>query len=338
MCAGLMVSAAPCAAAPEAAPDSPGTDSADLDQARTLFDDAVELEAAQQWEPAIEKLREVLLIKETPGVVFHLAYCLEHTGQLVAALESYERCDELLAETPAPDVAQLVRPAIEQLEIRVPLLTVRLGVPHAELVIDGQPRPANQPVRLDPGPHQLLASAPGFIAIRGKVKLAEAERRSFSVDLDPLPPEPAGPEPLPAATDHRGWTRNDSALVVSGGFTLAAAAAGVTLTFVRARASHRAADGRAYLEAVGVPEADCGAPGTVDVERACWYVDVYGSDRDRARNWQAVGFAATGVGAAAVTTTWLLRRRAKGTAVRLPRIRLALGPEGDGGLYVAGQF
>ena len=326
---------------PDASPP-PQDQMTSLQLARALFAEAAELEAREQWVEASTKLRAVLAIRETPGVRFHLAYCLENHGELVAALESYRRAAELNEAAPAADVSALLKPAIERTSLRVPRMTVEVEAADARVMVDGRSMPPNEPLVLDPGPHLVEVSAPGFIAARRKVTLREAERRRFALVLDALPPPPE-PEPDSLAADPEHSSRG-VAVLATGGLTLAAAGAGVALTIARTRAAHRVADGRSALQQQGLSTADCVEPRTVTVERACWQVAVYGVDADRARAGQIISLVAAGGGSAAFVATYLRRRGARRSAnpdqLRVRSTRVAVGglPGRSGTVMLSGRF
>jgi hypothetical protein len=342
---GLACVGVPHRAPAQSAAVAPGPETAaprSLERARSLFAEAVDLEAGQQWLEASEKLREVLAIRETSGVRFHLAYCLENHGALVAALDNYRRAAQLNAADPAEDVAVLLEPALERVALRVPRLTLEVDAPAAELVIDGVAYPLHEPLLLDPGPHVIEVMAPGFIPGRRKVTLIEAERRTLVVELDPLPPRRAAiPEPV-AATADRSLPR--TALLATGAFALVTAGAGAALTVARTRASRQVDDGRVALAERGATAADCADPRTVEVERACWQMDVYGTDRDRARRWQTVTFAATALGVAGFTSGylgWRVARKSREQGqplVRRPRFWVTAHPGRSAQLVLSARF
>src|SRR5262245_61403322 len=79
--------------------------------ARQLAQEAIALEGQERWKDAAAKLTEAIVLKETPALRYHLAYCLEQTGDLVGALENYEKAADLVARgAKAKDVDQLLGP------------------------------------------------------------------------------------------------------------------------------------------------------------------------------------------------------------------------------------
>jgi hypothetical protein len=99
------------------------------------------------------------------------------------------------------------------------------------------------------------------------------------------------------------FARNEPAASVDNGTHAACLEQGGRLVeALENNASQQVSDGRSTLDAVGVGEEACPAPRTVEVERARWQIDVYGTDRTRARTGQALSFGAAG-------SVWPLSRR-----------------------------
>ncbi len=312
-----------------------------LELARQRFAEAVALEAREQWEAASERLREVLAVRETAGVRFHLAHCQENQGALLSALANYRRAAALNEIEPATDVAVLLGPALDRIDSRLPRVTIVVAAPDAILKVDGKRRPLGEPFALDPGSHRLEIVAPGFVATRRQIELREAEQRTLRAVLDPLPP----PRELhaPAARVQTEARRVPGGVLATGVASVVAAGAGLTFTAARARASRRVAEGRSTLAAAGVAENSCTDPRTVDVERACWQLDVHGAARQRARSWQRISFAASGVGLAGLGGAWLWSRRSSRVAERAAAAGgvwvgvVAPSPEA-GAVTVSGRF
>ena len=98
----------------------------DINRARRLFQRAVEYEQAKQWGKALELFREVGSVKLTPQVRYHIAWCEENLGKLVAALGGYE-----LALAQADQVGeafiQEVQEKVDRLKGVIPKLVVKRG-------------------------------------------------------------------------------------------------------------------------------------------------------------------------------------------------------------------
>ena len=93
----------------------------ELAVARRLFNEAEALEKEERWSEAALKIREAIRIKETPGLRYHLAFCEEHMGLLVEAMNDYARARDLIAQgTPARDVEGMLPDKQKALSRRVP--------------------------------------------------------------------------------------------------------------------------------------------------------------------------------------------------------------------------
>lgn len=150
---------------------------ADVALARQLFAQAQAAADAGRWPEAIERFERVRALKETPGVVFHLAAALEGGGRLTEAMEHFERARDLARTAAVADVLELTDGRIRSLAERVPRLVVRVPRPEesAGVRLDGAPLAAAQwgePLRVDPGAHRIEATVGGGPFVR-EIELAE---------------------------------------------------------------------------------------------------------------------------------------------------------------------
>lgn len=288
--------------------------------ARRLFREATALERAKKWDDAVAKLKQVVAIKETPGVRYHLAYCEEHSGHLVEALVDYDRAGELLRDgAKAPDVARLLGPARDALKKRVPTLTVDLpaSVKTASLSLDGKavaPELVGQPTPLNPGSHAVSVTAPGHQAFSTTVTLKEGEARVVDAKLPalaaaPAPAAAAAPAPPPAgpppAAEHASASpARTVVLIAEGAITAAGLGVGIGYTLAASQATSTANNARA---AIGNSSSACTHP-TPQVASACSGLHNALSDHDHDQTIATVGFIGAGVGAAAAIITWFAWR------------------------------
>lgn len=179
--------------------------------ARRAFEEGVALEKGGDYEGALARFREAAKIRATAGVRFHEAYCLEMTGKLATALDTYEAAEKLAKEQGKPDVEAAVRTRLGPLRARVPQLTVRVHpqVAGAEVLLDGAPLAAplldGRAFRVDPGEHVVIAKAPEHRTVAAKVRVGEGKTVPVDLTLEPesasAPAAAAGPvEPAPAAS------------------------------------------------------------------------------------------------------------------------------------------
>jgi hypothetical protein len=165
-------------------------DKADLARARTAFQEAVALAAANNCAAALAKYKEVAQVKMTPQVAFNTAECEARLGKLVSALGNYriaasqaaddKRAAAVLKETPA---------RIEELEVRIPKLTVTRarGADTASIELDGTELGQTQlgnAIPVDPGAHTIVAKVGGKPFLRETVKLDEKQAKTFEVRIN----------------------------------------------------------------------------------------------------------------------------------------------------------
>lgn len=158
-----------------------------LREARATFQKALELEHAGDWGGALKLFRDVGQIKMTPQVRYHIATCEEKLGQLVAALGGYELA-LAQAEGMHPDFIAEVQGSIDDLNARIPKLIVERaeGSEAAQLKLDGVQlgeSSIGSETPVDPGPHTVTASAPGFEDYQKTVNVSESAVEVVSVEL-----------------------------------------------------------------------------------------------------------------------------------------------------------
>jgi hypothetical protein len=117
----------------------------ETERARTLFDEAGELERRGQWGAAQEKLRAALKIRETPHLRYALGWALENDDKLLEAKSEYETAARLALQKPgADDVGRLASARLAEVERKTPLVQIRLAggaPPGTRLVVDGHATP-----------------------------------------------------------------------------------------------------------------------------------------------------------------------------------------------------
>lgn len=177
-----------------------GPSATDLKKARAQFQRGIELEQASNWSEAIQQFRDVGAVRMTPQVRFHIAYCEEGLGRLVTALGGYELAQGE-ADQVGPDFKHEVENAISELRARIPKLFIERGknADAALVQLDGVDLGASSvgvEVPLDPGPHAVTATAPGFQQFSATAELKEKEVTHIALDLEPEPEEVAAPPPV----------------------------------------------------------------------------------------------------------------------------------------------
>ncbi len=165
----------------------------ELSEARAAFQRGIELEKAKNWAGALKMFREVGQFKMTPQVRYHIALCEEKLGKLVAALGGYELALED-ADSVGDGVSfkQEVEASVNDLRARIPKVVIQRGegAEAASIALDGVQLGESSvgvEVPLDPGPHSLEASAPGYLDYSETLEVGEEETRTVTISLEPAP-------------------------------------------------------------------------------------------------------------------------------------------------------
>jgi hypothetical protein len=217
-----------------------------------------------------------------------MATCHELSGEVDVAYRLYQRILHDYGAALPERRRQRVEARLAELEPQLGTLTVHLDPPGATLRVDGEE--VTSPVRLRPGAHVVVASAPGRRDASVTVTAAPGVASDATLTLPPPPIVPAAPSPPatrppppppppPAAPRpaHSPWIWRSVAL--SGA---ALAASGATLLVLSQR------DFDAFDDAVAAARGNPALP--VDVDR---------SRLDAGREKRATGAALLGVGLAA---------------------------------------
>lgn len=191
-----------------------------IKQAQALFNQGRAAYLKGQKEEALRLFQESHGLVPRPSTLINVSVCEEELGRIKSALEHSREVARQLPSGSAllPDVIS----RITALEARVPRLRVALasGVPvTAEVRLDGSALTSDAlrgEVLLDPGEHTLTVDVPGRPQRSFKVKLAEGENTTKSIEAAPEPPPPQKP-PEVQTPDTSGMSGRRVAGLVLGG-------------------------------------------------------------------------------------------------------------------------
>lgn len=171
--------------------------SGDKVAAEQLFVEGRALMAQQQFEAACPKLQASLELDPASGTQINLARCYENLGKLASAWRHYREASDRAVRDGNTERAQAARKFAAELEPRLPRLIIKLrspagppGVPGMPalpaLVVrrDGMPVSAalfGTAVYVDPGPHEVTATAPGRAPFSTTITVAEAATSTVEI-------------------------------------------------------------------------------------------------------------------------------------------------------------
>lgn len=191
---------------------------------------------AGRFEVACAKFAESERLERAAGTLMNLATCEEKLVRLASAWQHWKEAIDLLPVD--DDRVAFARGRVEELEKKLPrlVLKVKAGADaRTRVARDGVDLGAASwgvPLPVDPGPHEIVITAPGRLPAKVTVSLAEAEQRSLEV-------QPGAPAPPPADVARRAQWR----AVGWGALGLGVAgAAGAAVTGVMALQDKRTAD------------------------------------------------------------------------------------------------
>lgn len=224
----------------------------DADQARRAFEDGTALEKRGDYAAALDRFKESATLRATPGNRFHVAYCLEMTGKLGAAVVEYEAVVALAREQKKAEILAAATARVEGLRPRLAKLTLHANLPPGgEVLVDGEPVDPAASLTMDPGSHVVTAVAPDHGNFKKNVELAAGATTTVDVVLSryvlAAPTSPAAPPSPPPQHPGRGAaiaTTIGAVVLVGGGVA----------SFLVAGAAHD--DGAAECARLAVPACD----------------------------------------------------------------------------------
>lgn len=177
--------------------------------ARSLGIQGVQLAEAGNCKEAIEKLSRAESLYHAPTILGRLGECQVNVGQIVLGTENLNRVvrEQLAPNAPKAfkDAQERARKALEAALPRIGHLTVSVQIEPKSVpvtvTVSGAPVPAallgvERPT--DPGTHEVLATAEGYLPAKTSVDLTEGGRQSITLTLSP---DPNAPKPVEATPD-----------------------------------------------------------------------------------------------------------------------------------------
>ena len=176
--------------------------------ARSLGMQGIKLADAGDCKGAIEKLSRAESLYHAPSILGRLGECQVNTGQIVAGTENLNRVvrEQLPVNAPKAfrDAQERAKGVLNTALPKIARLTVRIEPADAkpQVTVAGTPIPAaligaERPT--DPGTHEVLVTAPGYLDQKSSVTLTEGGTQEISIKLEKDPNAAAAASPPPVA-------------------------------------------------------------------------------------------------------------------------------------------
>jgi hypothetical protein len=138
----------------------------DQDKARALFKDGRALASEGKYGDACPKFEQSLKLDVGIGTKYNLADCFEHVSRPLAAQTLFLEVADLAHASGQREREDAARARASALDSAIPRLVidVKVGSPKLEIRRDGavvEPKTWGAPLPVDPGPHEVEATAPG---------------------------------------------------------------------------------------------------------------------------------------------------------------------------------
>jgi hypothetical protein len=213
----------------------------DRSLAQSLFEQAKLLMEGANYDEACPKLEESQRLDPGGGTLLNLALCHERQGKVATAWAEFKEALSAAKRDGREDRIAAAEEHIAALEPKLPWLTVAVIEPAEgqEVTLDGVVIGGaawGSPVSIDPGSHQVTASAPGRISWDDRIAIGAGERLTLTVPkLTPAPVAPVAPVASLAAPSVRTQTapsKQDDATSGSSAVGWVVGGAGVALVGV----------------------------------------------------------------------------------------------------------
>ncbi len=210
--------------------------------AQTLYDEATAEMDAHRYDAACPKLEEVTrLVPEGLGARLTLAQCYEGVGKLASAWTQYAMVAPRAKRAGQSARANSAEAKMAELAPHVAKLTLEIERATREIAdlqitrdgIEAGPSQWGVAIPIDRGPHVIVASAPGRVALRREIVVDDGAASTVEVGplaavVGPLAGPLAKPERLPPPTPaQRNWQAPMGFVV--GGLGIASAGIGFVL-------------------------------------------------------------------------------------------------------------
>ncbi|HEU4538790.1 MAG TPA: hypothetical protein VFS00_31940, partial [Polyangiaceae bacterium] len=211
------------------APAAAQSSAAEKAAAEALFDQGKKLMAEGKHAEACPKFAESQRLDAGIGTMLYLSDCYEKIGRTASAWASFREAESAARASGQAERARIARDRAAALEPKLSRLTINVSPKTAELPGVAIKRDGsalsnalwNSPLPVDPGPHAIEASAPGYRTITVNVEVRPGGG-ALSAEVPALEREAAARATAsavnaPAAEGGSGWPAQKTFALIAGG-------------------------------------------------------------------------------------------------------------------------
>ena len=216
-------------------------------EAERQFNEAVAHMDQKRYDLACPLLEQSHALDPSSGTLLNLGDCYEQLGQTGSAYRAFEEARELATSTNKGDRARVAEIRMQRLAKVLRRLTIappENGTTELVIRVDDQPLPlTTAPIDfvVDPGPHDVRASAPGFVEHRVSVAAPDPGQTTL-VRVPPLTPlSAASAAPSDESVRAQDFSSRQIAALVTGGVGVAGIVVG-SVFGLRSQSKHDESD------------------------------------------------------------------------------------------------
>ncbi|WP_394841717.1 hypothetical protein LZC95_32160 [Pendulispora brunnea] len=165
---------------------------ADDTTAEALFRAGKQAAERGDFKTACAKFEQSQQLEPAPGTLLNLADCEEHLGRLGLAAQHFRLAvTHFRPSDPRVPYAKERAATAESHMARLALRVAESAPPQTRVFRDGielDPQAVGQPLRVDPGEHTVMATAPGKAERTYTIRLSQGETKELSVAPSDAPP------------------------------------------------------------------------------------------------------------------------------------------------------
>ena len=173
-------------------------DQSPKDQAVAKLVEGGELLKQGDYKNALVRFQEAFNLVPSPKIYYNFGLAYAGMGRNAAAIDAFDKFLAQATDAPADRRLNADRQRT-QLLAQVASLSVNCATAGAEISVDGQSfglTPRTDPIRLDPGPHQLVVEKEGLAQYTQKLVLEAGTRTVVEVKLSAQPSSEPPPPPV----------------------------------------------------------------------------------------------------------------------------------------------